>query len=163
MLGQSLKQKDQKEKTNEKERGKTTFFMLSLESVATDAILPHRSRSIEARRSGSSAFHRAASDWTRSRLGPPVPGRTLSTRSRWDATGRHGNLRAQHKQPEPLWKPPAGTECSAGGWRETRSCIRSPATQCLPVFVLYSIIQIRCFCLKCVALFSLSQKKSSLL
>lgn len=131
------------------------LHVLSKESVANDVVLPHHSRSIEARPSGSSAFHRAASDWTRSRPGPPVPRRTLSTRSRWDATGRHGNLRAQHKQLEPLSKSPVGSECNAGGRRDTKGCIRSSATHGIlqPLsFVAYwnRMISECCFCMKCI-------------
>lgn len=75
---------------------------------------PRRSRSTEATPTHSSVDRRAASDWTRSRPGPPDPDRTPSTRSRWGATGRHGNLLARRKRPACLWPARPGSRCTAG-------------------------------------------------
>lgn len=88
-------------------------------STGNYVISPHHSQSIEARPSGSSVSHTTTSDWTRSKPGPPVPDHTLNTRSRWDATGRYGNLRVQHKQRESPLTPPRGNECSARGRTDT--------------------------------------------
>lgn len=81
---------------------------------------PRRSRSTEATPTDSSVDRRAASDWTRSRPGPPDPDRTRSTRSRWDATGPRRNLLARRKRPVCLWPARPGSRCTAGRKDESR-------------------------------------------
>lgn len=93
----------------------TLLCLILIMSTGSDVVSPHHSLSIAARLSDSSVFHRAASDWTRSRPGPPIHGRTLNRRSRWDATGRYSNLHAQHKQLDSPWQPHLGNQYSARG------------------------------------------------
>ncbi len=102
--------------TSEEQNDTASQSFLCLILVAStrgDVISPHHSLSIAARRSDSSVFHRAASDWTRSRPGQPIPGHILNIRSRWDAKGRYCNLHAQHKQLETPWQYHLGNQYTA--------------------------------------------------